>query len=141
MTQSFTGHLPYTDEMIERVDNSEHIQVGTIGTKRVTLFDSNGNEISMPSASSSFVSGALALTNAGTAVQVLNSNVAIKFVDVCANGGPIAVGDSGVVQTSGSEVGNIIYPANLPHRILITNINKLYAAGPTGTRITYVYYV
>lgn len=43
---SYTGNLPYSDEMNERVQNSEHLQIGTLGVKRVTLYDINGNAIS-----------------------------------------------------------------------------------------------
>lgn len=45
MSPSFTGHLPYSDELDERVQNSEHLQSGVIGMKRVTLVDQNGNPI------------------------------------------------------------------------------------------------
>ena len=45
MTQSYQGSLPPLDEGVERVDNSEHLQVGTVGIKQVTLLDSNGSPI------------------------------------------------------------------------------------------------
>lgn len=45
MTQSYTGHLPFTDEGVERQSNSEHGQSGLVGWKYVQPIDSSGNVI------------------------------------------------------------------------------------------------
>lgn len=59
MAQSYTGRLPYTDEGSERVDNSEHVQAGTLGFKRVTLVDASGNAAGIGLPAYDFVSMAL----------------------------------------------------------------------------------
>ena len=125
------------------LNNIKRISIasGTDEALAVAIVDSDGNMIeSISPMASAVVSGFKDLTSAGTAVQINAASVAIKWVDVCAHAGTIAVGDSTVVQTAGSERGTIIYPGNIPHRIYLDNINKLYAAGPTGTRISFSYY-
>lgn len=87
------------------------------------------------------VSGFKSLTDASTAVQVLSTSTDIMWIDVTANGGIVVCGDSSAVATSGSEVGTVLYPGNPPTRFEINNINKLYAAGASGTRLTYTYFV
>ena len=44
MSESYLGHLPYTDEQDERLSNSEHLQSGTFGAKKTVLYDSSGTE-------------------------------------------------------------------------------------------------
>lgn len=84
--------------------------------------------------------GSLELTSAGTAVAIASST-ACRYVDISTNGGLANIGVSGAVATSGSEVGITIYPGNLPYRVMTDNLNKVYAAGATGARLSWTYYV
>lgn len=75
MSASYLGNLPYTDENQERVENAEHLQIGTIGTKRVTLYDSSGNEVSIGSAASSTAAvTSVNDTNVSTTLLASNSS-------------------------------------------------------------------
>lgn len=140
---TYRGILPTTDEAVERLINACLLYLGSdgFGVLRTTLYDTNGDPVIFPTNSGTFVSGFKSLSSAGTAVQVLNSNVTIKYVDISVFGGTVAVGPSNVVATDASEVGNVLYPGNLPFRMLINNINLLYAAGASGTRVGFTYYV
>lgn len=86
-------------------------------------------------------SGSKELTNAGTAVPVSTSSVDCNYVDISVTGGLAAVGSSSAVSTTGSEVGVVLYPGNLPYRVQTNNLNSVYAAGATGSRISWTYYV
>ena len=44
---SFLGNAPYTDDNSERSDASEHLQVGLVGMKQVTLLDSSGSPVTI----------------------------------------------------------------------------------------------
>ncbi len=59
-------------------------------------------------------SGALALTDATTAVKLTSTTTPMKYVEISVNGGLANVGSSDAVATTGSEVGVTIYPGNLP---------------------------
>lgn len=143
MTQSYTGHLPYLDEGQERIDNAEHIQNGLIGAKRVTLFDSNGNELVPPSLGSAIVSGTKTVTTAGTAVQVTAVSTPIKGVWVCADilvGTIVTVGDSAVVGNVAGMKGLILTPGNVPIFLAISDLNLLWVDAQTnGGRLAYAY--
>lgn len=83
-------------------------------------------------------SGRLALSNAGTAVQVTSSSTPIAWVDCTADAGQIAIGDSSCQMTS--QTGTIVTPGNTPVRLHIKDLSDLYAAGASGTALTYTYY-
>lgn len=85
-------------------------------------------------------SGFKALTDATAAAQVDSTSKRIYGFELTAIGGLIAVGDSNVRVDAGNQRGAILYPGNLPAKYLTNNLNKLYAAGATGTRLCYVYY-
>lgn len=87
----------------------------------------------------SLVSGVKTLSSAATAAAIVAQSVPCRWVDVVAIGGRIAIGDDDVVETSGSERGIILYPGNLPYRILIEDLQLLFAAGANGTRLCYDY--
>lgn len=73
MGSSYEGHLPYTDEMIERSANSEHVQAGIVGMKRVTLVDQSGNVVTIGTSAISLAT----LSNVGdsaSSVTVLAAN-------------------------------------------------------------------
>lgn len=84
--------------------------------------------------------GSKELTNAGTAVQITTSSTPCKYVDISTTKGLAAIGTSGAVQTADGEVGVQIYPGNLPYRVWVDNLNKVYAAGATNTRLAWAYY-
>lgn len=142
MTQSFTGHPPYTDEGTERVDNSEHLQVGVVGMKQVTLLDSNGNPINLPYSGSTATSGTKTITTAGTSVQVTAVSTSIKGVWVCADllaGIVVTVGDSSVVGNVSGMRGVILTPGNPPIFLAISNLNLLYVdAVSNGGKLSYL---
>jgi hypothetical protein len=78
----------------------------------------------------------------GVAVQMNASSIIIRYVDISVTNGPVAVGfDNTVLVTSGSEVGVLLYPANLPHRIYTRNISNIWISGANGRRVCYNYYV
>ena len=143
MTQSYEGHLPYTDEGVERSLNSEHLQSGFIGMKRVVLFDSSGNELTPQSLGSAIVSGTKTVTTAGTAVQVSAASVPIKGVWVCADilvGTIVTVGDSAVVGNVAGMKGLILTPGNAPIFLAISDLNLLWVDAQTnGGRLAYAY--
>lgn len=72
MTQSYLGNLPYTDEGQERVNNSEHLQVGTFGGKRVVLYDASGNALSIGVKSTTGATSTVA--GSASSVTLLSSN-------------------------------------------------------------------
>ena len=84
------------------------------------------------------ISGVRTLSSETVAVQVAASSTRCRWVDLSAIGGRIAVGDSSVNVASGTERGVILYPSNLPYRLLIDDLAALYAAG-TSARLCYVY--
>jgi len=86
-------------------------------------------------------SEALELTSAGTAVVLTSSDIKIKYVDIVVNGGLAAVGGVDADATSGAEVGIMLYPGNMPYRATVENLNLVYAAGATGARLSWTYYV
>jgi len=143
MTQSYTGHLPYTDEGLERVDNSEHLQVGTIGMKQVTLLDSSGNPITIPSTGTGIVSGTKTVTTAGTAVQITATPTTIKGVWLNADllaGIVVTVGDSAVVGNASGMKGVVLTPGNQPIFLAITDLSTLWVdAVSNGGKLAYAY--
>lgn len=143
MTQSYLGHPPYTDEYTERVDNSEHLQVGTVGMKQVTLLDSNGNPIIIPSTATGVVSGTKTVTTAGTAVQITATPTTIKGVWVNADllaGIVVTVGDSGVVGNVTGMKGVILTPGNQPIFLAITDLSLLWVDSVSnGGKLAYFY--
>jgi hypothetical protein len=85
--------------------------------------------------------GTKALTD-GVAVQLSVTSVPCKKVEITVTNGPVAIGfDNTVLATVGSEVGIMLYPANLPYVIEIRNLNLIYVAGANGRRVCYNYYV
>lgn len=138
---SYSGHAPYTDEYQERIDNAEHIQSGSFGAKRVTLYDSSGNELTTPSLGSAIVTGTKTVPNAGTAVQVIAASTPIKGVWVCADvlaGFIVTVGDSGVVGNASGMKGIILTPGNPPIFLPISNLNLLYVDSQSnGGKLSY----
>lgn len=86
-------------------------------------------------------SGGLALTDAATAVRLTSTTTPIKYVDVCTNGGLANIGSSDADATTGSEVGVTIYPGNLPYRVYADDLKKVWAAGASGVRVSWTFYV
>lgn len=138
---TFTGHLPYSDELQERIENSEHGQVGTKGFKYVNLVDASGNDATP--ISGTIVSGTKTVTTAGTAVQVSVASVAIKGIWVCADllaGIVVTVGDSSVVGNVSGMKGLVLTPGNLPIFLAISNLNLLWVdAQSNGGKLAYLY--
>lgn len=86
-------------------------------------------------------SGVKALSN-GTAVQIVASSTPCKKVEISVTGGTVAVGfDNTVLITSGSEVGVICYPGNLPYVIETDNLTRIWVSGANGRRVCFNYYV
>ena len=143
MTQSYTGHPPYTDEGLERVDNSEHLQVGTVGMKQVTPYDVNGNALTLPSLGTGIVSGTKTVTTAGTAVRITATPTTIKGIWVNADliaGIIVTVGDSAVVGNASGMKGVVLTPGNPPIFLPITDLSLLWVDSQTnGGKLSYLY--
>lgn len=143
MPQSYTGPLPYLDEQDERLSNSEHIQSGLIGTKRVTPFDSSGNELIVPSLATAVVSGTTTVTTAGTAVRITSTPTTIKGIWLNADlivGIAVTVGDSSVVGNAAGMRGVVLIPGNQPIFLAINDLSLLWVdAQANGGRLSYLY--
>ncbi len=143
---SYTGHAPYGDEPNERVDNSEHVQSGAFGAKKVVLYDSSGNEVvSSTTLPSNLVSGRKTVAASGTAEALVASSTPCKYVLVSAllgNTNPVTVGDSGVKAATGStQEGVILIPGNPPERFDITDIANLFVDSQTnGEGVAFAYF-
>lgn len=139
--RSYTGSLPYTDEYVERIENAEHVQVGNIGFKRVTLVDANGNDISPVAAS--IVSGTKTVTTAGTAVRITATPTTIKGIWVNADllaGIVVTVGDSSVVGNASGMKGIVLTPGNPPIFLPINDLSLLWVdAQSNGGKLAYLY--
>jgi len=141
MTQSYTGHLPYADEGQERVDNSEHIQVGTFGAKRVVGYDSSGNEITPLSIPTTCGDGRKTVTTAGTAEQFASK--ACKYVIIVGlpgNTNGVVIGGSTVVAATAGRRGVVLY-AEQSQRFDVTNMDALYIDSITnGEGVSFAYF-
>jgi len=137
-------------EAIKRLD--EQISKASDKTDRQALAFSSGlNESSARKAFKAAInsttggtiggSGALELTDANAGVVISATSVPCNYVEICANDGLAMIGDSAVVQTSGSEVGVKIYPGNIPYKVQANNLNQVFASGANGTRISWTYFV
>lgn len=128
------------------LDNQDYIVLPSSNqiARRVTLFDSNGNEI-LSGAGSSIVSGNKRSTSPGTAVQVNSSSISIKGVWISAdlgNNGPIVVGDSSCIATLGANKGIPLSVGSNPIYLPINNINVLYMdVQISGDKLSYAYLV
>lgn len=142
MSQSYSGHSPYTDEYTERLDNAEHIQTGLIGIKRVCLFDSSGNEIISGGSASAIVSGTKTVTTAGTAVRITAAATPIKGVWLNADllaGIVVTVGDSSVVGNASGMKGVVLTPGNQPIFLPVTDLSLLWVdAVSNGGKLAYL---
>lgn len=140
---SYTGHLPYTDENDERVDNSEHLQVGTFGAKQVVLYDASGNALTPPSLSTAIVSGTKTVTTAGTAVRITATPTTIKGIWINADllaGIVVVVGDSSVVGNASGMKGVVLTPGNQPIFLAINDLSLLWVdAQANGGKLAYLY--
>lgn len=126
---SYTGHPPFLDEYIERIENSEHLQVGTKGMKQVTLLDASGNPITLPSTGTTPTSGTTTVTTAGTAVQITATPTTIKGVWLNADliaGIVVTVGDSAVKGNASGMKGVVLTPGNQPIFLAITDLSTLW---------------
>lgn len=133
----------YNDQYVANQE-TRNIGVGPYkNAKAVILYDSSGNEISIPSAGTSIVSGTKTVTTAGTAVQVSAGSVAIKGIWVCADlivGIVVTVGDSSVVGNATGMKGLVLTPGNPPIFISITNLNTIWVDSQTnGGKLCYAY--
>ena len=141
MSGSYEGHLPYTDEMVERVDNSEHVQSGTVGMKRVTPVDQSGNALSPLGLNSAIVTGTKTVTTAGTAVRITAVSTPIKGIFVNADllaGIVVTVGDSSVVGNASGMKGIVLTPGNPPIFLPINDLSLLYVdAVSNGGKLAY----
>lgn len=79
------------------------------------------------------------LTSASSAVQ-LASDTDCEYVDITVRAGIAAIGDSGANAEAANATGIIITPGSAPVRVYCTNLNQVYAAGATGTRICAQYW-
>lgn len=123
-------------EKIEKAAKAQTVTMSNFGLTKDELRTVLGTPTSM-------TTGKLALTNATTAVQVSSTSTRIKWIDVSAVGQPIAVGDSSCavdLSTPANSRGSIVYPGSNPFRMEIETLSDLYAAGPTGSTISYTYY-
>lgn len=83
--------------------------------------------------------GGKSLTDATTGVAL--GSASCNFVDITCIGGVLAIGDSTSVNAEkANAVGVILTPGSTYYRVSCTNLNQIYVAGATGTRVGYVYY-
>ncbi len=102
------------------------INVGAVGANRKVL-----------------ASGTVTVSTAGVAVRMTTGNVPCSMVWVSADigntEGPMVVGDSNVVASSGSQRGIVVVPGNPPVGIEVKNLNLLYVDALTdGDKLCYV---
>jgi len=84
--------------------------------------------------------GGKSLTDATTGVQ-LHAGQACSYVDISCHGGVLAIGNSASVNaTPSAGVGIILTPGSTVYRVYCSNLNQIYVAGATGTRVGYVYH-
>lgn len=93
---------------------------------------------------SKIVSGRKAVSNAGTAEQLLSTVTHCYRVDVSAdlgNTNPVVLGGSTVVAAEGSQKGIVLIPGNAPRTILIDDVSKIYVDSITdGDAVCFNYY-
>lgn len=92
------------------------------------------------------VSGTKTVTTAGTAVRIIATSTPCRYVwlngDLGNTGGVLAVGDSSVDAIEDQMQGLIIIGGNLPVRLEIDNLNKLWVDAQTnGDKLSYAYTV
>lgn len=127
----------------ESLDNDEDVDLGAVGrAKRVILFDSSGNEIVLPSASSSITDGTTTVATAGTAVQLSVASVPCKGVWVCADliAGIIVTVGAATVKGNGSGMrGVVLTPGSTPVFLTVANLNLLFVdAQLNGGKLSWV---
>jgi hypothetical protein len=84
--------------------------------------------------------GGKSLTSATEGVQ-LHSDTACQYVDITSRAGIVAIGNSSAVNAEGANaIGLITTPGSTVIRVYCTNLNQVYVAGATGTRVGYVYH-
>lgn len=90
---------------------------------------------------SSVTEGRKALSDSSAGVQVTSTSTPIKYVYISADtaGDVVAVGGSTSTQLD-SATGMILTPGTPPVRLDITDLNKLYASGATGSALCYTYF-
>lgn len=123
--------------------NQENVDLGIAGeAKRVVLFDSSGNEISLPSAGAAITSGTKTVTTAGTAVQITATPTTIKGVWVNADliaGIVVTVGDSSVKGNGTGMKGMVLTPGNPPQFLAINDLSLLWVdAQSNGGKLAYL---
>lgn len=131
----------------EYIGNQETLKVNSTNRqKKVTLYDSSGNEVVMSvSSAGSIVTGTVTVTTAGTAVQITAASTPCKGVWVSGDtvaGVLLSVGDSGVVANVSGQKGIIVIPGNNPVFIPVNNLNLLWVdAATNGGKLAYAYLV
>jgi len=107
-----------------------------------TLPRDDNNQI-MSNVYKSLVASRKVVTTAGTRVQLSDTSVACKRLDIMAetdNTGNIAIGNVAVVALAGSEEG-IILNAGQTYTFYVTNLNLIYLDSTvSGDGVTFVYF-
>lgn len=96
-----------------------------------------------PQRAAKLVSGSLTITSAGTPQRITTVTVPCLFVELSADNGVLAYGDSNAVRaTSGGSIGCLIYPGTNPKIVAIDDLSKLwFDARSNGGRLCYNYYL
>lgn len=87
-------------------------------------------------------SGSLTITSAGTPQRITTVTLPCLYIELCADNGVLAYGDSNAVRaTSGGSIGALIYPGNNPHIVPVDDVSKLwFDARSNGGRLCYNIY-
>jgi len=136
------ANIRSSDQHREIVQNKESVEVGAIRIKRVVLFDSSGNEVSI-GAGSAIADGRKVVATAETAVQLSATSVTCKRVFIQAeetNTGNIVVGGSTVVaKADTTRRGLLLFPSQ-GEWLNVNNLNLVYIDATVSTDgVTYVY--
>ena len=135
---SYTGHPPYTDEYSERVDNSEHLQIGSFGAKQVVLYDASGNAVTL-GANSSTTGAVTSVGGSASNVTLLASNTSRKGAVIFNDSSAILYVKFGATATTSSFTYRVnpYQTLEIKGEMLYTGIIEGIWASATGNaRIT-----
>lgn len=109
---------------------------GSMSTWAVT-----GSVSSAPIVYSTFGSGRKVTTANGTAIVLGTGTCSqVKMVALSSNTGTVRFGASGVITTSGSETGVVLFQDQATEFLPVTDLNKIYInAANSGDGVAYVY--
>lgn len=135
---TYTGHPPYTDEYSERVDNSEHLQVGAFGAKQVVLYDASGNAVTL-GANSSTTGTVTSVAGNASNVTLLASNTSRKGAVIFNDSSAILYVKFGATATTSSFTYRVnpYQTLEIKGEMLYTGrIDGIWASATGNARVT-----